>query len=177
MLPSRGVGSQTSVGYQPRNGNYFPQVNGYTVSLAKMGNCPSQNGKWTNQNHFHYTMNIATGWQGSIVPGSSEILDPNFSWRWPPSWKVGTYKNPSNYCMFTEPDVQGDLADGTPAGWYSTNFANLNQVAKHMSFLPHFKTGNAVYLDGRVNNLSLQFYQSWVALPTAQRNVPFLIMP
>ena len=174
--PNSGVAFNSSVGRQPLNGNYVQTVNGFTVGMSRMANCPSQNGKWTQQWKFHYTMNIATGWQGSLVPGDQGYLNPNAGWNWPPKWTVGAYKNPSNYCMFTEPDVQDD--DPAQArGWNSTNFANLNQVDKHKEFLPHFKTGNAVFLDGRVNNFTRDFYVSWMSLPNGKRNVPFTILP
>lgn len=177
-VPSRppyDVPCDYSVGRQSADGTFTKVVNGVTIGISKMAYCPSHIQRGGDQ--FHYTMNMVDAWQGSLVAGATDAMDPSDIkyWLCATHWHVARYKDPSAHCMFTEPDVQGTDATGDPDGWSSTNFRDLTQVDKHKDYLPHLQTGNAVMLDGHVTNFDRNFFVNWMNLPDADRKVPFII--
>ena len=148
--------NQYSVAIQPADGNYFRDVWGVKVNLSRLMNCPSQ--KWK-ADHWHYTFNCASGWQGQVGQLGTD------DWTSPLAWKIGRYKNPAGYCTISEPDVQGgnDATTGEPGGWNSTNMYSSGQLQTLVQSPLHLKTINGLMMDGHVRNFPLSFVLDYAA--------------
>ncbi|MFB3894011.1 MAG: type II secretion system protein [Phycisphaerae bacterium] len=140
--PTQGLGAQDyfSVGIQPADGNYVWDKWGVKVVYSKRFNCPAQK----NEGKYHLMMNTTGPYWWYDYRYSSATAE---SWYRP--HQLSEFKNPQRFCIVTEPSP----TFGTGAGSFANEYITWRAGPDLAPRLPHFKTAQALMLDGHVELL------------------------
>ena len=132
--PTPTLGGGPWVNFIPRNG-VMNVVTPRPISYSRVLDCPSQQ----NDNQAEYSWNARYNW-----------TDPPGTWTNPANvaGHLSTwYKRSAEYCQVMD-------AGPTATKWMRNGFnfggGNLGQVQEHALYSPHFKTVNAIMIDGHV---------------------------